>query len=572
MDRAGIIKKTKDDALRLSNFEAEIIKEIVSHDGDETTTQLVITGRMFHKDDVLEFPPVTVDSQKFDSMNWLRDAWGIKPVIFPVPGAERDIAHVIQITSTPETVNIFTATGWHIIDDTRQFVAANAAITNEGLNPQIVVSLPKELSRITFHNATTPTKDALAASLRLTQLGEASKMWPLVLAPYKAIYGNNDFAIHLAGKTGTFKSEIASLIQAHFGKEFTARTLPCSWNSTANALEAMLWRAKDTVAVVDDYVPVGVAYNVRMLNAKADQVIRAAGNQAGRQRMTDTSSLQQTMHPRALILSTGEDIPDGHSIRGRMLILETVPGWIDKAKLTAAQKARPVLSDALAQWIRWNAQWPQLQERYSGLVEQWRDNYNGLGHSRTPSALATLRATLALLAEYCTQNQLYSDDFARQMEAVGDKAIRTLGEEQKQYIEGADPCLGFYESLRAMCNLGQGHITTIKEGIPENPELHGFKLDRKTGQIDQYVKQGTRLGWIDFDQNTLYVDPAVIPLIKRFSGGKIAISPETLIKRLKDSGFLTRTDQARQRNTVRMTLAGSVRNVVACRYDQFMQD
>ena len=46
----------------------------------------------------------------------------------------------------------------------------------------------------------------------------------------------------------------------------------------------------------------------------------SSGNQAGRARLTDTSNLQQTFYPRGVIFSTGEDTPEGHSVRARMMI------------------------------------------------------------------------------------------------------------------------------------------------------------------------------------------------------------------------------------------------------------
>jgi hypothetical protein len=52
-----------------------------------------------------------------------------------------------------------------------------------------------------------------------------------------------------------------------------------------------------------------------------DRVFRAAGNHAGRSHLDSTAKLREPKPPRALILSTGEDIPRGQSIRSRLLIL-----------------------------------------------------------------------------------------------------------------------------------------------------------------------------------------------------------------------------------------------------------
>ena len=60
-------------------------------------------------------------------------------------------------------------------------------------------------------------RSAIRASLRLTELGPPEISFPLLAATYRAVLGDADFAIHLAGETGAFKSEVAALHQQHFG-------------------------------------------------------------------------------------------------------------------------------------------------------------------------------------------------------------------------------------------------------------------------------------------------------------------------------------------------------------------
>ena len=48
---------------------------------------------------------------------------------------------------------------------------------------------------------------------------------------------------------------------------------------------------------------------------EADRLVRAQGNRSGRQRMRQDSTLRPAKPPRGLLLSTGEDVPRGHSLR-----------------------------------------------------------------------------------------------------------------------------------------------------------------------------------------------------------------------------------------------------------------
>ena len=137
-----------------------------------------------------------------------------------------------------------------------------------------------------------------------------------------------DFALHLTGPTGAFKTELAALAQAHFGAAFNGRRLPASWADTANMLEKKAFLAKDAVLVVDDFAPTGTTADVQRLHREADRLFRAAGNRSGRARMRADGGSRPTYYPRGLIISTGEDIPSGQSLRARLLVLELTPGEI----------------------------------------------------------------------------------------------------------------------------------------------------------------------------------------------------------------------------------------------------
>jgi hypothetical protein len=84
--------------------------------------------------------------------------------------------------------------------------------------------------------------------------------------------------------------------------------------------------------VLDDFAPTGSSYDVQRWHKKADRVLRAKGNASGRQRMRPDTTLRPEKPPRALILSTGEDVPRGQSLRARMLVLGLGPGQLDWQK------------------------------------------------------------------------------------------------------------------------------------------------------------------------------------------------------------------------------------------------
>jgi hypothetical protein len=61
--------------------------------------------------------------------------------------------------------------------------------------------------------------------------------------------------------------------------------------------------------------------------------------------------------PRALVLATGEEVPEGPSIRARLLLLELGPGEIDPAMLSHSRRAghEGRLAESMGGFIAWIA-------------------------------------------------------------------------------------------------------------------------------------------------------------------------------------------------------------------------
>jgi hypothetical protein len=188
---------------------------------------------------------------------------------------------------------------------------------------------------------------------------------PILAAVARAVLGGVDFSIHLTGATGVGKSELAALAQQHFGADMDARHLPASWTSTANALEAVAFCAKDALLIVDDFAPRGGPSDVQRLHRDADRLLRAQGNHAGRLRMLPDSTLRPEKPPRGLILSTGEDVPQGYSLRARLIVIEVDPSDVNLERLTLCQgdAVTGLYAQATAAFVRWLA--PQYDEIYA---------------------------------------------------------------------------------------------------------------------------------------------------------------------------------------------------------------
>src|SRR5262249_24533659 len=179
---------------------------------------------------------------------------------------------------------------------------------------------------------------AVRASLRMLAVAPDQVTLPLLGAVYRSALGKADFSVFLAGRTGTFKTSVAALCQQHFGAAMDAHSLPANFASTGNALECQAFYSRHALLVADDFAPAG-KQNDSALQKVAERLFRAAGNHHGRSRMEGDGQLQKQKSPRGLILATGEEVPQGQSIRARLVIVEVKAGDIDRELLSECQHA-----------------------------------------------------------------------------------------------------------------------------------------------------------------------------------------------------------------------------------------
>lgn len=525
-------------------------------------TTLTIEGERPDPDEEgksIPLPATDVPSTSFGGLQWVMQAWGVSCVIQPGSSIKDDLRTAIQLSSRPKVNTVYKALGWTTIDGKRAYLHAGGAITAKGNDDSVTVQLPEELS---CYDLTTDVdgKTGFLSSISLINLAPKDVAWPLWAACYAPLFGPVDFATHLTGRSGTFKSELISLFQSHFGPDMDARHLPGSWSSTGNALEAQAYYARNAPFVIDDFIPAGTSWQVRAYQTTADKVIRAQGNQSGRARLTDTSNLQKAMYPRGIVMSTGEDTPEGHSVRARMLIMELSPGDIDPKILTKAQGVRENFVGAIAALAQYLCKNPiDLKDRAIKI----RNANLTIGHTRTPPMIGRLIATAEAVISWAIESGYVSKATGDKLKADATRSIMKAGENQSTFLEAADPVEMFLNAFRQVLQGTKGHIRTINGGVPRDATMLGW-TEVGNGDIPTYKPNGPCIGWIDWDADEVFLEVNVgFNEVKKAAGNEMTLTKQTMIKRLKESGALTRTDDGRQRNTVRVTADGHPRLVLA---------
>jgi hypothetical protein len=547
--------------IKLTNYQAAIIANILLDDGVSTAREFEIKGEILggHFD-------FTLPAQEFASMDWPIDKIGPAAITYP---NQREYARtaIQSFSMATEERRFYAHTGWRKIDGVWVYLHAGGGVGKAGALPDVGVRLSGPMN--SFDLRTTEDRNILIASvrasLRLCEVGPASICFPILAATYRAAFGGTDFSLHLAGPTGTFKTELAALHQQHFGVKFDSRHLPGSWSSTANSLESLAFQAKDTLLAVDDFAPNGSNADIQRYHAAADRVFRAAGNHAGRGRMDSTTRLRESKPPRCLILSTGEEIPRGQSVRARLLILELSKGGIDLDKLTTCQKdaLEGHYIVAMIGFIQWIAgRYEELQAALVRRVDELRvKSLESAAHARTPGIVASLQAGFELYLEYADASEALEPGEAQNLAYRCWAALGMAAAEQGKHQAATDPVGRYLSLLRASLSSGRSHLAGRRGGPPDRvPEACGW---RRTASGNS-EPQGDCIGWVDGDD--LYLEPAaayrLIQIAGRDRGESLEISEQTMNKRLNERKLLVTVDTRRETLTVRKTMCGCLQSVL----------
>jgi hypothetical protein len=569
-------------AVPLCNFNAWIVEEVVRDDGVEQTRRLVLEGTLATGE---RLPPVEVAIEEFSRGDWPLIRHGSRAVVYSGPGTKDNMRVAIQLLSGQvEKRTIYTATGWRFIDGIWCYLHGGGAIGPNGHVDGVSVDLPDAL---TSYRLPDPLAgEPLVAAVRAV-LGIGRDLAPdriallLLMVVFRSVLAMADFAAHLCGRTGSFKTELAALIQQFFGASMDARNLPANWSSTSNALEAIAFAAMEAILVVDDFAPSGNTADVNRYHREAERLVRAQGNRSGRQRLRADGSIKVAKPPRGLILSTGEDVPRGHSVRARLLTIEVERTDVDPDRLTECQRdaASGLYAAAMAGYLMWLA--PRLVAVRDELGTEGERLRGELGarpgkdqHRRTPTLVADLLAGFSPFLTFAREVGALSPEGAEDLRQRCCAALLSASAEQTAYQEDSDPCDRYLALLRSVLSSGRAHFAGPKGERPDDlAQACGWRSqDNPNDPGAVWQPQGRRIGWLD--NGDLYLDPdaafAECQELGNRQGEPLTVSRNTLHKRLHERGLLASTEENRNSLVVRRTLEGTRHRVLHLRAEQVL--
>jgi hypothetical protein len=547
----------------LSNFRARIVEDILRDDGVECTRQFVVEA-----EDAGGTPlgRVAIPADEFSRLDWVVPRLGPGAIVEPGRGAMDHLRAAIQFSSRPVRRRVYVHTGWREIDGHWYFLHAGGSI---GPDASIAVELPDALRL--FRLPDPPTGPERAAAIRATLalgagLGPDRLTLPLLAVAVRAVVGDPKCSVHIQGRTNTFKTELAALIQRGYGREMGPRRLPASWVSTENALEATAAAAKDVVLVVDDFVPLGGGSEAAAFHRKGDRVFRGVGNGCGRGRCGRDGTPRAARPPRCLLLSTGEETPRGQSLQSRILRLDVAPGDIDRRRLKECQcdASSGLYATTTAAFAAWLApRLPKTQERLRADTGRLRDELVATEPDRifprTIDIVADLLAGVAIFLDLAVEAGAIDEAERGRWHARFRRAFVAGLEEQAP----EDPAERHLALLRAALATGLAHLLDCEGRMPAADIRRSCGWG--PGRQGSDSPGGPHMGWTD--RVVAYLEPdasfAVSQGMAESQGEPLPFRKETLHKRLRELGHLRATETSRHTLVVRKMIAGARRAVLA---------
>jgi len=560
--------------VRLSNFTARIVAEELHDDGAEQTTVFTIEARLHDARPLLR---VSVPAGRFPSMSWVTEYYGNAAIVSAGQSTKDHLRAAIQwLSPDVERCTVYAHTGWRRLGDDWVYFHADGAIGPFGPVPDIAIDLPTALHalRLPAPSKGDAQQAAIRASLDVLTVAPSKISVPLLCATYRGPLGEaipSDLTVFVAGASGQFKTELTALAMAHYGAEWSGRHLPASWTSTANHLEKLAFQAKDTLLVIDDFAPVGTATDIQVLNGKAERLIRGQGNRAGRGRMAADGRLRPDYVSRALLLSSGEDVPRGQSLRARMLVIELSPGDVDKARLSEAQgrAVMGVYATALSGYVAYlSSRLDTLKKELPERLRCLRDRAASGGHARTADIVASLYIGWETFLAFAYDAGALDEPRYAELLTQGWSALTSLGAAQSEHQRSEDVTSQFLRLVAGAIVAGWAHVADARTGaIPDDATRWGWAAQSSgpagLSSMVPWQARGAMIGWLDGDQ--LLLDPdvayAVAQRFARDQGTSVPVTPRTLWKRLAERQLLASLDTARGRNLVRWPIGG-VRRVI----------
>jgi len=549
----------------ITNFFYYIKSDITKKFPDGTEIHMyTIRGKNKNGDHLSE---LIIPAQEFESGNWVL-AWGSGAVVYNKAIFNNQVRikmlskKNIKLEEQHEYVGFFKKN-----DGTLAYVSKAGCITSGRYDKSIKSCL---IGKFAHYSLPAPTsrpaklKKCIRSVLDLVTLAPNNPDIGIFCCttPIRAILNMciPITASHfVVGETGLKKSALVCLPQAFFGKGFYQQTqLPAEWEDTESSLEDMSIFIRDSVLVIDDFIP--TKRNAKELGSKAERVFRGAANRTARQRSNSSGNLQHKASPGAMIAATGESLslPLNGSLLKRIIFFLIEEGDLDLDVLTEYQALaeKGVLAQftsSLIQFLLNNSN--DLEEKIESKFKKYRDKSKkelpGKVHSRVHENVASLMISLQVLYFFAKcKNVISTGEYDRKLETSWEQVIQ-LAKKQSLITDRSSLSNLLFKYLKKGLSNGEVYLGDYSTG--SRPKI---KNSDRLGWKKQ-SPQGVCIGWYDRKTKSVYIQSSeeifniVFNLIPEGLKKQIPSQRKKFWKDMESTGGLSSTESGR--NTTRKT-------------------
>lgn len=569
------LKKTakSEQTILVSNFMAEIVEVISKFDGATTEKHFNICGKM---NTGYELPHILVAANQFEKGDWIIENWGPRPQITVGPRHMDHLIAGIKSKSNPSHKVIYQHTGWVKEGGKHGYITKSGKITVNGLDHSQETDLQGTMAN---YDLPAPEFQNPASPLEIMQ--DFGKLLPgqvgliLFSSVFRATlshFARNTQSLFIQGTTGSLKSAAAGVMLSFYGKNFDGFNLTENWSSTANSIEKKASLCKDALFVVDDYLSRGTANEINQQRAKAERIFRSQGNASGRDRLTSTTAIRGAYVPAGLTMATGEDQPVTGSIQARMTIIHFAKGALDLNVLSRLQEmgAHGELAQHMSNFIHWIAMMADtndIQQHMKLWLENQRRRYVGIGHARAPDNASSLLLGLHMFLMYAKSYTKLDESVAATIFQCAEKAMFNLSKLQAEGQRELSDADRFISLFRTAISMERGHLKSKCGSHPNSPGNFGWKYVTR-GKHSEWEPQGPCLGYLHNGELLLLTASclAVIRPLSTQMGDHFGISETSIMKALKEAGFIKRFEKGR--TTIKVTCQGQRGTFICLEGDQ----
>lgn len=523
----------------LGNFVALPRVVLTRDDGVNIIKDMLIDG---WAPDGRSLPQVQIKANQFNAMNWVAEYWDFAATLMPGNSIKDKVRYAISEVGqqSAKRVTEYSHSGWRKIKGEWAYLYQGGAVGAQ----EVTVDLGSGLSAYRLDGSGAAgfeeISQQLAAGITLI-MGQSMAehiavplLSTIFLAPLREFLDQTGiapgYALFLLGGTGTRKSTALALALSHFGN-FTAKSLPASFNDTANFIRKKAFLLKDAPIVVDDYHPVTSLVERKKMEATAQSLARAFGDGAERGRMRADLSLQESMPPRGVAIISGEDTPGvGESGMARFYIVNVQKDDIPAGDaLTSMQEAarRGCLQKSMRGFIEW------LLPRADELAGELHAGFIGNRakalqmtrgqHGRTAESIAHMMLGYEMMLDYLmscgTINAEQRDEMSRRAWQV----LTDNSKKQSDDMRDDRPSKQFCGSVNELLVSGLASVRDL------------------TGAEDKNRSYKDMIGYADESYYYLMPQVSYRSVVKLCSdqGQAFPLTQRMLYKQMREDGMLT---------------------------------